>query len=144
MKILFICTGNLCRSVMAEQWLRRLAAERGLDWETRSCGTAAERYFTVPEPVLTVLARSGTSDVSHTPQLVTRELLHWSDVALVMTRAQWELVADKYPEFARKLALLRDYTGTGKGDLEDPMGGDAAVFETCWRDVRAAVTRLVE
>ena len=82
--------------------------------------------------------------LAYPPQLVTRELLRWSDVALVMTRAHRDLVADKYPEFARKLALLRDYTATGQGDLEDPMGGDAAIFAACWRDVRAAVTRLVE
>jgi len=130
-RLLFVCTGNICRSLMAERLALKLAADRGLSVEARSCGIAAESYFTPPPEVAAALRPSGCDPSSHRPQLVGRELLRWCDVALVMTRRQREAVLDQYPEFTGKVRLLRAYAGLDDSDVADPIGRPQAVYDAC-------------
>ena len=58
-RILFVCTGNICRSATAEHLLRHQAQQQGLDLEVRSCGTAAESYYEVPAVVRQLLSERG-------------------------------------------------------------------------------------
>ncbi|MDE2293144.1 MAG: low molecular weight protein arginine phosphatase [Elusimicrobia bacterium] len=132
MKVLFVCTGNTCRSLMAERLLLKLAADRGLPGvEARSAGVAAERYFPVPEGVRKALAERGTSPEGHVPQLVGRELLAWADLVVPMTRAHREGLLDQYPEFTSKTRLFSELAGRGEADVADPIGKPDAVYKAC-------------
>ena len=86
-KVLFVCTGNICRSAMAEHLLRQLSKKQNLGLEVRSCGTAADTYFEVPEIVHKLLSEKGVEPFEHTARLVTREPLAWADIvfAIVLT-----------------------------------------------------------
>ena len=131
-KVLFICTGNVCRSLFAERLLDKLARERGVDVEVKSCGIAAQGYYQPPEPIWTELAKLGVEKRAHTPQLVSRALLSWADVALTMTHAQRRAVLDMFPEFTPKVHLFRQWAGLGEDDVEDPMGqADAVYMRSC-------------
>src|SRR5688572_5406224 len=107
-RVLFVCTGNICRSAMAERLLDHWSRERELGLEVRSCGTAAESWYEVPEHARVLLAAEGVPDFKHKPQLVTRDHLRWADIVLVMTRAHRDHVVEHYPEFAGKTKLLRE------------------------------------
>lgn len=143
-KFLFICTGNTCRSVMAEFMLNKISRERGLDLEARSCGVAADRGFQIPEGVRRALAPQGIERVEHVAQLVTRELLGWSDLALTMTRAHRDIVVDQYPEFGRKIHVLREYAGLPVPDVEDPIGRPDSVYASCRDAIREALDALLK
>ncbi len=143
MKVLFICTGNTCRSVMAEFMVKKLAQEKGLDWEAGSCGLAAERYFQIPPGVRKALKAVGVEAVSHVPQLATRELLAWADLALAMTQGHREALAGEFPEFERKLHVLRAYAGLPDPDIEDPIGQPDPVYAACRDRIREALEALI-
>jgi protein-tyrosine-phosphatase/glycosyltransferase involved in cell wall biosynthesis len=130
-RILFVCTGNICRSAMAERLLAHWSAVRGLGLEVRSAGVAAESWYEVPDHARRLLAAEGAPPFEHTPRLVTREHLRWADLVLVMTRAHRERLAEQYPEFGRKTFLLRERAGFGELDVEDPMGGSEETFARC-------------
>lgn len=145
MKILFVCTGNSCRSVIAHYLLEKLARERGLAWEVRSCGIAAEKSFPIPHGVHKALAQRGVPQVRHVPQPLTRELMDWADLALAMTRMHRDFLHDQFPEHRSKAALLLDLVPELAGrDVDDPIGQpDAAYFE-CRDRLEIALTALLE
>ncbi len=140
-KILFVCTGNACRSVMAQQLLARLG---GPGFEARSAGVAAEGYFQVPAGVRATLKGHGVEDFEHRPQLVTRELLAWADLVLVMERGHREFILDKFPEFRAKVHTLKGYLGRpAPEDVADPIGQADEVYAACCADIRACVESLL-
>ncbi|MBI5243451.1 MAG: hypothetical protein HY922_07150 [Elusimicrobia bacterium] len=129
MKILFVCTGNSCRSVMAQYLLNKMAADRSLsDWEALSSGIAAERYFGVPAEALKALGERGVQDVQHTPRLVTRELMRWADVVLGMAAVHIDVLHDQFSEHIPKTHLFLDYAGLGERDVDDPIGQSEKVY----------------
>lgn len=130
-RLLFVCTGNICRSLMAERLALKLAADRGLPLEARSAGVAAESYFTPPAEVAAALRPCGCTPEGHRPQLAGRDLLRWADVVLVMTRRQRELLLDQFPEFTGKVHLLRSFAGLDDQDVADPIGKPQAVYDAC-------------
>ncbi|OGR59763.1 MAG: hypothetical protein A2X36_15845 [Elusimicrobia bacterium GWA2_69_24] len=145
MKILFVCTGNTCRSVMAEFLLRKLAADRGLaGWEARSNGVAAEGYFKIPSGVRTALADRGIAQVAHTPELVGRDAMTWADLVVPMTRAHRDHLTDQYPEFGSKIKLFLELAGKGAGDVADPIGQSDAVYRRCRDELEQGLGRIID
>jgi protein-tyrosine-phosphatase len=125
---------------MGEYLLRQLAGARGLDIETKSCGVAAEHYFQVPEGVLRALSEQGINEVAHSPKLVTRELLDWADLVLVMAQCHREEVLDRFPEFRKKVQVFKTYAGRpGPADVPDPIGGPDTGYAACAAEIRAAL-----
>lgn len=142
-RLLFVCTGNICRSLMAERMALKLAADRGLPLEAKSCGLAAESYYTPPREVDAALKPLFCDGAGHRPQLVSRDLLRWCDLALVMTARHKAALLDAFPEFTGKVALLREHAGLDQADVADPMGRPQPVFDACRESLAAALDRIL-
>jgi protein-tyrosine phosphatase len=141
-RVLFVCTGNICRSAMAEHLLRHWASGRGLALEARSAGIAAEGWYEVPEHARKLLAAEGVPPFEHRPQLLTREQLRWADVVLVMAEHHRDHICELYPEFTGKTRLLRSAAGFGDLDVADPMGKSYEVFSDCLAVIRESLEAL--
>lgn len=142
-RILFVCTGNICRSAMAEHLLRHLAAARGLDLETASAGIAAEPYYQVPEAAKRLLAAEGVPPFQHKARLATREVLRWADLILVMAGEHHDYIVDLYPEFTSRTRLFREAAGFGEQDVEDPMARPDEIFARCLAVIRESLEALL-
>ncbi len=135
MKILFVCTGNSCRSVIAEYLLGKIADERKLaNWEARSAGTAADPSFPTPAGVGLALGEHSIDFKGRRPQPVSRELMEWADVILAMTNGHREHILGAYPEHKDKIRLFLEFAGGGRDNVEDPIGQPASAYRHC-RDV---------
>ncbi|MBI5246002.1 MAG: low molecular weight phosphotyrosine protein phosphatase [Elusimicrobia bacterium] len=142
-KIMFVCTGNICRSATAEHLLRHWAKSRGLALETASCGTAAESWYEIPEPARRLLAAEGVPPFEHRPRLATRAVLRESDLILAMTQAHFDNIVERFPEFTGRTRLFREQAGFGEQDVEDPMGRPDAVFADCLAVIKESLEALL-
>jgi protein-tyrosine phosphatase len=142
-RVVFVCTGNICRSAMAEHLLRHWARTRGLELETSSCGTAAESWYTMPEHARKLLAAEGVPPFEHKARLAARPHLRDADLILAMTRQHFDHLVDHFPEFTARTRLFREQAGFGEQDVEDPMGGDEAAFQKCLAVLKESLEALI-
>ncbi|KMK78266.1 low molecular weight protein arginine phosphatase [Alkalihalobacillus pseudalcaliphilus] len=124
-KILFICTGNTCRSPLAE-WI--LKTKAGVHYEVRSAGIFAFPGSPASQGTTDVLKKRGISDIEkHQAQGVTAELLDWADVVLTMTENHKQQLLMQYP-VANKVETLTRYVSEN-GDIVDPFGAPTSIYE---------------
>ncbi len=142
-RVVFVCTGNICRSAMAEHLLRHWAKTRGLALEISSCGVAAESWYEMPKAARRLLAAEGVPPFEHKARLATRETLREADLILAMTQAHCDYLADQYPEFAGRTRLFRAHAGFGRQDVEDPMGRPDEAYAACLATLKESLEALL-
>jgi protein-tyrosine-phosphatase len=113
MRILFVCTGNTCRSPMAEKMLKKIASDRGIQVEAKSAGLFASAGSAASKYAAAILERKGITE-EHVSQPVTDELLEWADLILTMTQSHKNTLIQQFPEFEEKVHTLKEYTDTSE------------------------------
>src|SRR6058998_1874168 len=137
--VLFVCTGNICRSPLAAALLERALKERGLDVNVTSAGTGAWDGAPASEGAYLVGLERGLDLSGHRARLLTRDLVEQSDLILTMARHHRARVDELGGE--GRVFVLGEYAGRGgdAAEVSDPFGGDLAVY----RDTCAELTTLV-
>ncbi|SFS34657.1 low molecular weight protein arginine phosphatase [Marininema halotolerans] len=108
-KVLFVCTGNTCRSPMAAAMFEKMAEEAGYDVNVRSAGVSAFPGGTASEHAIKVLRGRGIDGTLHRSSPLTREWVEWADHIFTMTRDHRRMVVYTFPEAADKADTLKGY-----------------------------------
>lgn len=143
-RILFVCTGNICRSPLAEALLRRAVAERSLEIEVSSAGTGAWENAPASEGAYLVAMEKGLDLSSHRARLLTRELVQQADLVLTMARHHRARVDELGG--GGKVAVLGEYAGRALADAEvsDPFGGVLEVYRDTYAELDGLVAAVAE
>lgn len=141
--ILFVCTGNTCRSPMAEHFFVKLSREAGLPCTASSAGTQAAIGMPLSRGAAAVFAARGIGPVAHRARRVDKALLDGADAVYVMERAHREDLISRFPDSAAKIAVLREAAGLTPLDVEDPVGADAADYIACASSIEEALNIIV-
>ncbi|TBL72941.1 low molecular weight protein arginine phosphatase [Paenibacillus thalictri] len=116
-RILFVCTGNTCRSPLAEGMLRLLAAEQGLELEVKSAGVAANEGAPASRHTVHILREKGfTAPLSSSS--LTESLASWADVILTMTSSHKRYAVQKFPESVDKIHSLGEFVEDDQNVLD--------------------------
>jgi protein-tyrosine-phosphatase len=149
MLILFVCTGNTCRSPMAEALCRKLLAEKmscGVEeLEDRgvivtSAGIAAMAGGGPTSEAVQVMADLGIDLAGHVTQPISERLVRHADVIFTMTQGHQQALLGRWPEAVGRTFLLRgDHI-----DVADPIGGPLEMYRRCADQIRTALSQQIE
>lgn len=142
-RVLFVCTGNTCRSPLAEAMARALAAARGLDIIVSSAGTSASQDAPASDASILVGLERKLDLSTHRARVLTRELV--DDASLILGMAAHHVAAARALGGEGKVFLLTDYASndaTGRA-IHDPFGEALESYRRMADDLDVAIPRII-
>ncbi|MGI6152371.1 MAG: low molecular weight protein arginine phosphatase [Christensenellaceae bacterium] len=152
MNVLLVCTGNTCRSPMAETLLDDAVDRSSLHGKVKikSAGTFAATDAGATEEAQQVMEEMGLSLGRHKTRPFTKELAEWADVILAMGKEQIEHMEAIAPDMADKMHTLLGYgmyidgePAANSLEVTDPYGGDIEDYRDCAEQIKEAVDSVV-
>jgi RpiB/LacA/LacB family sugar-phosphate isomerase len=144
--ILFICTGNVCRSPMAEALFRHELRGRG-EFRVFSAGIGAMDGQPPTPHSVTAMRELGMDISGQRSRLLTAELVRQADFIFGMTRSHVDTIALLYPQAAEKTFLLREFDETLESfekDISDPIGSPYDVYVHCRDQIEQGIASLLK
>ena len=144
--VLFVCTGNTCRSPMAEGMFRKAVEARG-DFEVASAGIAAYPGDQANPETVKFLAGRGIRLDGFFSQPVSPELLEKATHVFAMTSGHLEALENLFPEYSDKFFLVCEFVELpGRGvaaDVPDPIGMGRKAYEQTGKTLDQAIPTLI-
>ena len=144
--VLFVCTGNTCRSPMAEGLLRKAIAGRD-DFSVSSAGVAASKAAPVSRETLKALTKRGAKLENFRSRPVSEEILQEATHVFAMTEGHLSALEAYFPEHSEKFFLVREFSGIADKregmDVPDPIGMGPAAYEEVAKVLESAIPSII-
>lgn len=135
--ILFVCTGNTCRSPLAEGFANAEFKQRKIDCHAESAGLFAEAGG-ANEKSITAAAEYGVDITAHQARQLTPELINGATVIYTMTPDQANMLCLAFPDMSKKISPITP------GGVPDPYGGTEGNYRQCAKQIKQAVGIIAE
>ncbi len=143
--LLFVCTGNTCRSPMAEALARQaLAGQEG--WRVVSAGIGAVNGQPPSRNAVLAMEQLGADISGHRSQMLTQRLVREADYIFGLTHGHVEAITYLYPDAGEKTFVLREFDPALNGydqDISDPIGGPLDSYVQCRQEIEAGLRQAL-
>lgn len=147
LKILFVCTGNTCRSPMAEALFNNAVLHSRLPYRvvSSSSGLHAVRGDRVSPEVLSLLSQEGLDLSEHSARQLNQTLVEDSDLILVMAGTHKHELCSIFPDAVNKTYLLKEFAGEdhAPGDITDPLGQGLEKYQQVLEEIRQCIKKII-
>ena len=147
MKLMFICTGNICRSAMAHVMLEQRAKDENKDIEVYSCGVYAQNGARPTEEAISVLATIYDVDLKkHRATNIVDSNIEGMDVILCATTSHKNNVLNRYPELEGKVYTMKEYAEYPANDMDinDPWGCSYETYKKCSKEISECIEKIID
>ncbi|MBQ8143416.1 MAG: low molecular weight protein arginine phosphatase [Butyricicoccus sp.] len=137
MDIIFVCTGNTCRSPMAEGMFRALGGEEKLGLQAASAGLFVQEGMCATAYAVEAMKKYGADLSAHRARQITPEIVNNATYLFCATAAHYDRLIQMYPEAECKTYMLM------QEDIGDPFGGSLQTYRSCAAQINEGVQQLI-
>lgn len=147
--VLFVCTGNTCRSVIASGLFKKMLEKEGINfWQVYSAGIAASPSFEIPSFVLSMMREEGIDISGHIPTLLNSKMLNNADLVLVMEDIHKKRILEQFPHIKNsenKIFLLKEFAQKlGDLNIADPIGQSDEIYKFCAAEIKGSLKKIIQ
>lgn len=147
MKLMFICTGNICRSAMAHVFLEEKAKKEGKDIQVYSSGVYAVSGDMPTEEAILVMKDIYDIDLKkHRATNIIDSKINEMDIILCATTSHKQNVINRYPKLKEKVYTMKEYAGysSKEKDINDPWGCSYETYKKCAKEITECIEKILE
>lgn len=134
-RILFVCSGNTCRSPMAQALFARILGdqkpEQVEEYEVGSAGIFAAEGMPAAREAVKAMAKYDIDLSEHKSRQLDPTMMQNADLILTMTRVHRDCLLDMFPNIQAQICLLGDFAGLMDEEVCDPYGKGEPVYHQC-------------
>lgn len=142
-KIIFVCTGNTCRSPMAEAMAYNIFCQKSIDIEVLSRGILVSCPSPASDNTIKLMKKQYPNILEHTAKVFRENEVDNDTLVLTMTIRHKEYLHILYPSISNNIYSLKDFINSA-GDIIDPYGGTLEVYNECANEIRYLINELTK